>query len=196
MTLCNDHMETTIMILASGGLGLSVAAICSIIVLVLLAKRGDETNVETNDQTSDPAKETRFTIPDGSTYTISRGDNAIGQDFDESRGKGKMCDASTVSRRLGARFKFTRDPSSDAWTVATDCDGDGNWTSYLTGGSDLIAARDKKTPSTQRWHVACTKTDDATSCSFKNAKSGEYLGETGDFAVPSWSRDPVSYRIE
>ena len=64
MTLCNDHMETTIMILASGGLGLSVAAICSIIVLVLLAKRGDETNDETSDQTSYPAKETRFTIPD------------------------------------------------------------------------------------------------------------------------------------
>lgn len=112
-------------------------------------------------------------IKDGNMYTISRNGSSIKQDFDESRGKGKMCDAvSTTTQSEAAPFKFTKD--GDFWTVATDCDGDGNWTSFLNGSSDMIAARDKETPKRQQWALSCT----SDGCSFKNRHKNRYLSGT------------------
>ena len=127
------------------------------------------------------------TIQDGSMYTISRSGTYIGQDFDRSRGKGKMCDAASTGRDGAAPFKFSKD--GDAWTIATDCDGDGKYTSFLNGSSDLISARDKKSPTMQRWYVACS----ASGCSLQNKKSKKYLG--GTFTAPTFEDSGTFYIV-
>lgn len=98
-----------------------------------------------------------------------------------------MCDAVGGTKGDGAKFKFTKGGS--VWTIATDCDGDSNYTSFLTGGKDLIAARNKKTPSTQAWTVACTD----RGCSLKNKKLKKFLG--GSFESPTYSSIETIYRL-
>jgi len=127
------------------------------------------------------------TIQDGSLYTISSGGTYIGHDFDRSRGKGKMCDAMSTSRDTAAKFKFTKD--GDSWTISTDCDGDSKYTSFLNGSLDLIASRDKKSPTTQRWYVNCS----ASGCSLQNKKSKTYLG--GSFTSPTFSKTASYYTV-
>jgi hypothetical protein len=109
-----------------------------------------------------------ITLSDGSLYTLrdTSGLGYIGHDFDPSRGRGNMCDAA-YSTASGKPFKFTKDGGS--WIVATDCDGDGNWTSYLTARDDtLIGSRDKGNETkTQRWSITC---DDSNTCTFSNKK--------------------------
>jgi hypothetical protein len=129
-----------------------------------------------------------ITITDGAMYTLSKGGSYIKQDFDESRGKGKMCDAvSTSTSSEAAPFKFTKD--GDFWSVATDCDGDGNYTSFLNGSSDLIAARDKDTPKRQQWTVSC----ESGGCSFKNRHKDRYLSGTPE--KPEFVSDAALWNI-
>lgn len=137
-------------------------------------------------------------ISEGSRYVISKNGEYIAQDFDSSRGKGKMCDAkNTTSKDNAAPFKFTK--SGDFWTVATDCDGDGNFTSYLTGTSDLIAARDKKDDKTQRWKVECSNRMDGNAnimeCGFRNRKQDKYLNGTS-YTSPSYGSEKQLYRLD
>lgn len=127
-------------------------------------------------------------IQDGTLYTISRNNTYIGQDFDRSRGKGEMCDAASVGRDGAAAFKFSKD--GDVWTIATDCDGDGNYTSFLNGSPDLISARDKKTPITQRWFVDCSP----SGCSLQNQKSKQYLG--GSFTTPTFTDSRTLFTVQ
>jgi hypothetical protein len=128
-------------------------------------------------------------IKDGSTYTISRDGVYIKQDFDTSRGKGEMCDATTTtSTSDAAPFKFTK-YGANHWIMATDCDGDGNWTSFLNGSNDLIRARDKDVPHRQQWHVTCYP----DGCEFKNRKSGTYLG--GTFTAPEFGSTATRYVV-
>jgi len=135
-----------------------------------------------------PTTVKQVSVEHGRFYTISSASGtSIGHDFDKSRGKGKMCDAVGTTKGNGAKFKFTKDGSD--WTIATDCDGDSNYTSFLTGGKDLIAARDKKTSSTQAWVVACTD----RGCSLKNKKLKKFLG--GSFESPTYSSTEVLYRL-
>lgn len=128
------------------------------------------------------------TLIDGNKYTISKDNVYIGQDFDTTRGKGKMCDAKgTNSSSDAAPFKFTKD--GDSWIVATDCDGDGNYTSFLNGNSDLIASRNKKNSNTQRWYVSCL----TNGCTFKNKETNRYLG--GTFSSPVFSEDKTLFSV-
>lgn len=137
-------------------------------------------------------------ISEGSMYAISRNGEYIGYDFDSSRKKGHMCDAKNASsKEKAAPFKFTK--SGDFWIVATDCDNDGNYTSYLSGTSDLIAARDKSDRSTQRWKVECSNRMDGNTslleCSFHNKKNGKYLnGST--YTSPSFTSEKQKYKVD
>lgn len=162
-------MSEAVVMMAMGGGVLSISACLASILLVILINKDKESSTHPADVES--------TIPDGSVFTISRDGSYIAQDFDSSREKGAMCDAASVSSRdQAATFKFTR--QGKTWTVATDCDGDGKWTSYMTGTQDLIAARDKKTPNTQQWTIECTSPKDDASirtCSFKNIHTSSYL---------------------
>lgn len=125
------------------------------------------------------------TLTDGSLYTLSKDDVYIANDFDAARGKGKMCNATTSSTSTGAsRFKLTKDGSS--WIVATDCDGDNKYTSYLSHGNDLIEAKDTD-KNTQRWYIGC----DASGCTFKNKAKATYLSGSS-FVNPAWSDTPTT----
>ena len=172
----------------------SVAMLCS--GLLVLQSRGSNVSgtrasTPSTVKANEPKPSTstkQVSVEHGRFYTISSASGTfIGHDFDKSRGKGKMCDAVGTTKGNGAKFKFTKEGSD--WTIATDCDGDSNFTSFLTGGKDLIAARDKKTPSTQAWTVACT----GRGCSLKNKKLKKFLG--GSFESPSYSSTEVIYRL-
>lgn len=165
-------------------LGSGAVGVCAFLLL-----RKKKTTVDSSAQ-APPPPYSQISITSGSRYAVAdaSGSSYIGQDFDKARGKGKMCDAVETTRANRAAFKFTKDGSD--WTIATDCDGDGNYTSFLTGESDLIAARDKKAPSTQRWQVTCSE----TGCSLKNKKTKAYLG--GTFGSPTYTSSKTLYRLE
>lgn len=166
----------------SGSLFLALAA-AIVIVLVTTNKTPSP-----SPPSGSPPAATAVEIQNDGRYTIALGNEYLAQDFDASRPKGEMCDAATTTdASKAAAFKFTK--SGDAWSVATDCDGDGNWTSFLNGSSDLIRARDKDTPDRQLWTVACT----ADGCTFKNKHKDAYLG--GTFTKPSFNASPVTYRV-
>ena len=146
----------------------------------LLIRRGGKAPSSGGSQTT-----TTTTLTDGALYTLSRDGVYLANDFDTRRGKGKMCNATTTTDSSGAsRLKLTKD--GDNWIVATDCDGDGKYTSYLSYGNDLIEAKMSDT-SNQRWSIAC----DAAGCTFKNASKGTYL--TGSLTSPTWSTTPLAW---
>lgn len=127
-------------------------------------------------------------LSDGILYKLCRSaTECLGKDFDKSRAKGKMCDSKLAgSAADAAPFKFTKD--GDHWTVATDCDGDNNFTSYLTRDKDLIWAK-LDDPAKQRWTVDCT----TAGCAFKSKRDDKYL--TGSFAKPVFSTTPEYYQM-
>lgn len=130
-----------------------------------------------------PPVQATTVLTDGGLYTLSKDGVFLANDFDKRRPKGKMCNASTSSAASGAsRLKLTKD--GDQWIVATDCDGDGSYTSYLTRGSDLIEAK-KADTKLQRWSIAC----EPGGCTFGNGST--YLA--GSFTSPSWSSVPSKY---
>jgi hypothetical protein len=147
-------------------MGMTSGAILSIgiALVIFLVTRPRSTDEST---TPTPTTIPPITLTDGSLYTLRDTSNRyIGHDFDPSRGRGKMCDAA-YSTASGKPFKFTKD--GDVWTISTDCDDDGNWTSYLTARDDtLIGSRDKGNETkTQRWSITC---DDSNKCTFSNKK--------------------------
>ena len=160
-------------------LSLTIAVFASIAIAVvgflILRKKKPST------ETDPPA--TAATPPplnDGVIYKLCRSaSECLGKDFDNTRAKGKMCNSKlTGSAADAAPFKFTKD--GDYWIVATDCDGDGNYTSYLTRDKDVIEAKiDDITK--QRWTVDCT----TAGCAFKSKRDGKYL--TGPFTTPVYS---------
>src|SRR6056300_595622 len=111
-----------LLLIMTGGISASV-----IFVLNKMPSESEKTRKE---------DETTTSIVDGKLYTISKTNSYIGHDFDTSRGKGKMCDAKVTQNSDAAAFKFIKD--GDTWIVSTDCDGDGNYTSFLNGTKDLI----------------------------------------------------------
>jgi hypothetical protein len=144
-------------------------------------------------ETTEETEETPGTVvlEDGELRTISRSGTYYSHDFDKSRPKGKMCNAASTTTSSGAaKFKFTKSGGSgNYWTVATDCDGDGNYTSYLTGEADVISAKTDDL-NKQRWTINCT----TSGCSFKNKASGKYLaGSVGKKAT--FTTNPVYYTI-
>ena len=162
-------IEVVLLLIPLSGM-LFIALALAIVLIIRHHTSEDDTPPPTTPTTTEP---TPVTIKDGDTYTISKDGTYIKQDFDKTRDKGKMCDAvSTTSKDQAAPFKFTKD--GEFWNVATDCDGDGNWTSFLNGSSDLIAARDKDTPKRQQWTLFC----DTGGCAFQNRHKSMYLGGT------------------
>ncbi len=162
-----------------------------ILAVVLRNKKGEETN-----NPAPPKTETTTTdhldISDGDMRKISRNGSYLAFDFDASRGKGKMCNAAVASSADGAAtFKFTKETGgTNTWIVATDCDGDGNFTSYLTRGNDMIEAKLKDDLQKQRWSIDCG----TSGCSFKSKKDGRYLA--GTFTKPQFTTNPVYYTIK
>ena len=146
-----------------------------------LLLRGKKTSKESDPPATPPP------LSDGILYKLCRSTtDCLGKDFDTSRPKGKMCDAKLAGSADATPFKFTKD--GDHWVVATDCDGDRKYTSYLTRDSDLIAAK-LDDPSKQRWTVDCT----ASGCAFKSKRDGKYL--TGSFTAPVYSTTPEYYQM-
>jgi len=138
-------------------------------------------------ETDPPAIAATPPLSDGILYKLCRSTtDCLGKDFDKSRPKGKMCDAKLGSAADATPFKFTKD--GDQWVVATDCDGDGKYTSYLTRDSDLIWAK-LDDPTKQRWTVDCT----ASGCAFKSKRDGKYL--TGSFTAPVYSTTAEYYQM-
>jgi len=130
-------------------------------------------------------------INDGDIRKVSRNGTYLAFDFDASRAKGKMCNAAEASQKDGAAsFKFTKDGSSGEWIVATDCDGDGKYTSYLTRGTDLIEAKLKDDLDKQRWTVECG----TSGCSFKSKKDSKFLA--GTFKKPMFTTNAAWFKIE
>lgn len=130
-------------------------------------------------------------LNDGDVRKVSRNGTYLAFDFDASRAKGKMCNAVTASQKDGgASFKFSKDGSSGEWIVATDCDGDGNYTSYLTRGTDLIEAKLKDDLDKQRWTVECG----TSGCSFKSKKDSKFLA--GTFKKPMFTTNAAWFKIE
>lgn len=130
-------------------------------------------------------------IKDGDIRRVSRNGTYLAFDFDASRAKGKMCNAAEASQKDGAAsFKFTKDGSSGEWIVATDCDGDGNYTSYLTRGTDLIEAKLKDDLDKQRWIVECG----TSGCSLKSKKDSKFLA--GTFKKPMFTTNAAWFQIE
>jgi len=180
----NETMSSISIMLLMVGSSVIFLALVALIVFIVVRRRdrGTSTTPDTSPVDEDPIE-----LVDDGMFTISRNESYIGQDFDESRGKGKMCDASVTKRANAAPFKFTKDGSS--WIIATDCDGDGNYTSFLNGTEDLIAARNKKKSSIQRWNVECL----SKGCSFKNKDTGKYLA--GTFKNPEYTKNPVFFNV-
>jgi len=142
--------------------------------VVIITKKPD---TSTDPPKGGGAKET-VELKHGWKYVLSDGTNYLAYDFDDSRDKGKMCNAATTTDRdKAAPLKLTK--SGSQWIVATDCDQDGNYTSYLTAGKDLIEAKNKDDASTQKWTIDCTP----DGCGFKNDSKG-WLN--GTFDAPTW----------
>ena len=183
-----DPMIELLILLSCSGVAFVVA--CLVAILFLRSKKSsdeepDETPSKTTTTTT-TAVTTVTKINDGDTYKLRRDNEYLAFDFDSKRAKGKMCNATVASSADGAAtLKFTRD--GDHWIVATDCDGDNNYTSYLTRGTDLIEAKYKDDPKKQRWSVECTD----AGCAFKSAKDGKYLA--GSFKKPSFTSNPVRF---
>jgi hypothetical protein len=167
--------------------GIAFVVACLAALLFIRSKNSsDEEPDETPSKTTKTSVTTVTKINDGETYKLRRNDEYLAFDFDSKRAKGKMCNATTASSADGAAtLKFTKD--GDNWIVATDCDGDGNYTSYVTRGTDLIEAKSKTDPKKQRWSVECTD----AGCAFKSAKDGKYLA--GSFQKPSFTTNPVRF---
>lgn len=173
--------------------GVAFVVACLVALLFIRSKNSsDEESDETPSKTTTTTTTTKTTVAtvtkinDGDTHKLRRNDEYLAFDFDSKRAKGKMCNAMTASSADGAAtLKFTKD--GDHWVIATDCDGDGTYTSYLTRGTDLIEAKYKDDPKKQRWSVECTD----AGCAFKSAKDGKYLA--GSFKKPSFTSNPVRF---
>lgn len=166
--------------------GIACVIAVGIAITVLVARQRHTTGQESDPPAAPPPP---VDIQDGARYTISRDEVYIKQDFDTSRGKGEMCDAATTtSASEAAPFKFTK-YGANHWIVATDCDGDGNWTSFLNGSSDLIRSRDKETPHRQQWRVTCY----SDGCDFRNRHKNTYLG--GSFTAPEFGSTATRYTV-
>lgn len=124
-------------------------------------------------------------------YLIGRKDTWLTMDYDGTRPKGKQCDVKDgmVSAGNANDFQFTK--SGSHWIVATDCDEDAKYTSYLSNkASDLIQARDKEhAEKTQRWKVSCND----EGCTIRNTESKKYLNLKG--TKPSLSGSSTRVRI-
>jgi hypothetical protein len=129
-----------------------------------------------------------ITINDGDIYKIcGSGNDCLGIDFDKSRPKGKMCNGKLATSSAGAAsFKFSKD--GEYWAISTDCDNDGNFTSYLTRDKDLIWAK-LDDPVKQRWTIECND----TGCAFKSKRDSKYL--TKSFAKAEFSTAPEYFQM-
>jgi hypothetical protein len=155
-----------------------------------------ETAADQDDPQDDGEDLTEITdqedLQEDERYLIGRKETWLTMDYDGSRPKGKQCDVKDgmVSSLDNANdFQFTKRGST--WIVATDCDEDGKYTSYLSNkASDLIQARDKENAEkTQRWKVSCN--DDG--CTIRNSETKEYLNLKG--TKPSLSKSSTRVRI-
>ena len=179
------------LVLISGMTGSFILA--AVLLFFFIRKRqavdADTTTTTPTSSTSDGAA--TVVINDGDIRKVSRNGTYLAFDFHASRAKGKMCNAATASQKDGgAPFKFTKDGSSGEWIVATDCDGDGKYTSYLTRGTDLIEAKLKDDLDKQRWTVECG----TSGCSFKSKKDSKFLA--GTFKKPLFTTNAAWFKIE
>lgn len=130
-------------------------------------------------------------LKESERYVIGRGDKWLTMDYDGSRPKGKQCDVKDDMTGLDKANDFQFTKSSTNWIIATDCDEDGTYTSYLSNkASDLIQARDKeKAEKTQRWTIDCN--DDG--CKVRNPDTKKYLNLSGK--RPTLSSSSTRVRI-
>lgn len=181
-------MIELLLLVSCSGIAFVVASLVALILLRSKNSSDDTPSVSGGEKTTTTVTTVASVtkINDGETHKLRRNDEYLAFDFDSKRAKGKMCNATTASSAdEAAVLKFTKD--GDAWVIAADCDGDGNFTSYLTRGTDLIEAKYKDDPKKQRWGVDCTN----AGCAFKSAKDGKYLA--GSFKKPSFKSNLVRF---
>jgi hypothetical protein len=141
----------------------------------------DKDDDDNEDKDDDDEKVTDVTdekdLKEDERYLIGRKETWLTMDYDGSRPRGKQCDVKDgmVKASSANDFQFTK--QSGSWIIATDCDEDGKYTSYLSNkASDLIQARDKKdAKKTQRWTVSCNE----DGCKIRNPETKKYLNLSG-----------------
>lgn len=179
------------LVLISGMTGSFILAAVILFLFIRKRQRDAEKPAVVVPSTSSTSSSAAVVINDGDIRKVSRNGTYLAFDFDASRAKGKMCNAAEASQKDGAAsFKFSKDGSSGEWIVATDCDGDGKYTSYLTRGTDLIEAKLKDELDKQRWIVECG----TSGCSFKSKKDSKFLA--GTFKKPMFTTNAAWFKIE
>jgi hypothetical protein len=166
------------------------------IMWLLVTRNSEESSTDDSDDNNDNNDDITYItdakdLNEDDRYVIGRGDKWLTMDYDGSRPKGKQCDVKDDMTGLDIANDFQFTKSSTNWIIATDCDEDGKYTSYLSNkASDLIQARDKeKAEKTQRWTIDCN--DDG--CKVRNPETKKYLNLSGK--RPTLSSSSTRVRI-
>jgi len=192
-------MDEAILILIASVSCVGVAMMIAIVWL-LVTRNSEESSTDDSDDKEDEEDKEDDDITDitdakdlneDDRYVIGRGGEWLTMDYDGSRPKGKQCDVKDDMTGLDTANDFQFTKSSGNWIVATDCDEDGKYTSYLSNkASDLIQARDKdKADKTQRWTIDCNN----DGCKVRNPDTKKYLNLSGK--RPTLSSSSTRVRI-
>lgn len=114
------------------------------------------------------------------------GDRYVGSSYDP-KNVNNMCTALLVAKNQ-SKLPIIPTKSGNAWSLKVDCDGDGNFTSYLTDvASDVL--QKKSSQANKTWTSHCT----GGQCTFQSTKNKKYLALNG--SALSVATNPVQWTL-